>query len=341
MNQLYPLLFCPGLLTKVWGGHHLEDMKNIERNTLPQGESWEISAVKNHESIVSNGPLAGRNLADITIEFGADLLGGMVFRMFGTSFPLLIKFIDAEQDLSIQVHPNNHLAYMRHKCFGKTEMWYVLEARPGACIIAGFNQQISKYEYNKRVEDGSIAEVLKHHTISKGDVFYIPAGRVHAIGSGCLVAEIQQSSDITYRIFDYNRLDLNGKKRMLHTELAVDAIDFSVQNDYQTHYAHKTNKPVSISESQYFTTKLLEITRDFHRKLYKYDSFIAYICLEGNCLIHVRSTASGEKCAVNDIKLRQGYSCLIPAIVADYDIIPENTSARLLEVYIDNKNFNK
>lgn len=343
---LYPLLFENNFHTKVWGGNRLKPLKNMPADDEPIGESWEVSAVPSSTSIVKNGELKGCNLKDLTKEYGALMLGEAVAKKYGDQFPLLIKYIDAEKDLSVQVHPNDELARQRHDCFGKTEMWFVMKAKPGAYLYAGLNQPISKYEYGKRVEDGSICEVLERHEVHEGDVFFIPAGRIHAICGGILVAEIQQSSDITYRIFDYNRPGLDGKPRELHTELAKDAIDYKVYPDYRTHYEHKINKPVPVITSPFFVVKLLEVDRAFHRKLFKYDSFIIYMCLSGDCTIHINSTEGfgframpPEDCQT--IHLSEGNSCLIPASVADFHVTPhnENGITRLIETYIDNKNF--
>lgn len=318
---MYPLLFNQNLFTLVWGH-----------------ENWIVSAVPDKESTVSNGSLKGATLGQLVYECGSNLMGQKVVDMYGNLFPLLIKFIDAKQDLSIQVHPNDELAMQRHGSLGKTEMWFVIDAEPGAKLYSGFNQAITKYEYQKRVEDGSICEVLQSHPVKKGDVFFIPAGRVHAICGGIYLAEVQQSSDITYRIFDYNRPGLDGRPRQLHTELAVDAIDYRLYPTYKTRYIEKTNKPVGITECPYFTVKIHNITRAFHRKLFKYDSFIIYICLDGDFKVSMRD----RTLEITDIELKKGESCLVPASVADLDLIPNNEAgvARLLEVYIDNKHFN-
>lgn len=346
MEILYPLLFNLNLHQLVWGGNRLKPFKGL----LPSeddkiGESWEVSAVAGYESVVANGPLKGQRLNDLVSAYKDLLLGKVVSSMYGEKFPLLVKFIDAAHDLSIQVHPNDDIAKLRHGCFGKTEMWYVMDAIPSAKLYCGFNTLISKYEYAKRVEDHSICEVLRECPVKQGDVFFIPAGRVHAICGGSLIAEVQQSSDVTYRIYDYGRLGLDGNPRTLHTELAKDAIDFKVEEQYRTEYERKLNKPVCIAECQFFTVKLLEIDRGFHRKLFKYDSFIIYMCLEGNCSISVRSTRGfdGAMPGICEISLTKGNSCLVPAAVADIMITPVNDSGRtkLLEVYIDNKHYNR
>ena len=224
--MLYPLLFRNNFFSKIWGGSLLKKLKGIEDNDpTPIGESWEISAVPGKESVVGNGSLQGRKLNELVTEYKEELIGRTVYDMYGETFPLLIKFIDAAKDLSIQVHPNDEMAKKYHDSFGKTEMWYIMDTKPGAKLYSGFKSLISKYEYGKRIEDGSICDVLASHDVKEGDVFYIPSGRIHAICSGTLLAEVQQSSDLTYRIFDYNRPGLDGKPRALHTALASEALD--------------------------------------------------------------------------------------------------------------------
>ena len=339
--MLYPLLFKSNIYSKVWGGNLLKTLKGIsDGDTTPMGESWEISAVPGKESVVANGSLQGRKLNELVTEYKEELIGRTVYDMYGDKFPLLIKFIDAAKDLSIQVHPDDEMAKKYHDSFGKTEMWYVMDTKPGAKLYSGFKSQISKYEYGKRIEDGSICDVLASHDIKVGDVFYIPAGRIHAICSGTLLAEVQQSSDLTYRIFDYNRPGLDGKPRALHTALASEALDYTVKDDYRTHYTHKINYPVLLAENRFFTVKLLEVNRAFHRKLYKYDSFVVYMCLEGSSDIVIRSW-KGDEPEIKQVHLTKGMSCLVPACVADMDVVPNNESgmSKLLEVYIDNKNY--
>lgn len=343
---LYPLLFENNFRTVVWGGNSLKPMKGLPADAECVGESWEVSAVPQMESVVKNGPLTGSSLAQIVEQYKELMLGKAVYEKYDTAFPILVKYIDAVRDLSVQVHPDDTLARARHGCFGKSEMWYVISAVPGAYLYSGFNQPISRYEYEKRVEDGSICEVLQKHEVKAGDCFYIPSGRVHAICGGVLIAEIQQSSDITYRIFDYNRPGLDGKMRTLHIEEAKDAIDFKVYDEYRVRYENRINKPVSLVVNQFFVVKILEVDRAFHRKLYKYDSFIIYMCVEGDCTIRIRSTEGYEKGAMpaeadRVVRLTQGNSCLVPASCADFDVSPNNEAGitKLLEVYIDNKNF--
>ena len=216
------------------------------------------------------------------------------------------------------------------KKMGKTEMWYVIKADEGAHLYAGFKQEITSEEYQQRIADGSITEVLADHKVKAGDVFYLPAGRVHAICGGILLAEVQQSSDVTYRIFDYNRPGMDGKPRELHTELAAKALDYHVEANYRTEYNSESDKAVHIIDTPYFDVRVMDIAKPFHRNLLKYDSFVISMCIEGDCKIRVRST--GE-----EVLLQEGHSTLIPAAIADYDVIPQKGNTRLLDAYIDNK----
>ncbi len=327
--QLYPLLFEPNLHTVVWGGNQLRSYKGLESSDEPIGESWEVSAVPTSTSIVSNGVYAGKDLISVINEQPDAILGKRVNEKYQGKLPLLVKFIDAKRDLSIQVHPNDDMAMREHGKMGKSEMWYVIKADEGAHLYAGFKQEITPEEYQQRIADGTITNVLADHQVKAGDVFYLPAGRVHAICGGILLAEVQQSSDVTYRIFDYNRPGMDGKPRELHTELAAKALDYHVIDNYRTDYTESSNKAVQIIDSPYFSVRVLEISKQFHRDLRKYDSFIITMCIEGDCKIRVRST--GE-----EVLLKQGNSTLIPAAIADYDIIPQSGKTRILDAFIDN-----
>ena len=328
--QLYPLLFEPNLHTIVWGGNQLRPYKGLEPSDEPIGESWEVSAVPTSTSIVSNGVFAGKDLITVINENPDAILGTKVNEKYNGQLPLLVKYIDAKLDLSIQVHPNDEMAMREHGKMGKSEMWYVIKATPDAHLYAGFKQEITPEEYQQRIADGTITEVLADHQVKAGDVFYLPAGRVHAICGGILLAEVQQSSDVTYRIFDYNRPGMDGKPRELHTELAAKALDYHVEDNYRTEYDESVNKAVQIIDSPYFSVRVMEINKPMHRNLIKYDSFIITMCIEGDCKIHIRST--GE-----EILLKQGHSTLIPAAIADYDVIPQNGTTRILDAFIDNK----
>lgn len=328
-NRFYPFLFYPNLHTVVWGGHRLQPYKGLTSTDAPIGESWEVSAVPNSTSIICNGEWDGRNLVSVINEDPEAILGKTVNERYHGQLPLLVKFIDAERDLSIQVHPNDEMAQREHGKMGKSEMWYIIKADEGSHLYAGFKKEITPEEYQHRVADGTITEVLADHPVKAGDVFYLPAGRVHAICGGILLAEVQQSSDVTYRIFDYNRPGMDGKPRELHTELAAQALDYRVERNYKTEYAEVGNRAVQIIDSPYFDVRVMEISTPFHRNLMKYDSFVISMCIEGDCKIRVRSTG-------DEITLREGNSTLIPACIADYDVIPLKGKTRLLDAFIDN-----
>lgn len=328
---LSPLLFEPNLHTVVWGGHQLRPYKGLEPTDEPIGESWEVSAVPSSTSIISNGEWKGRDLNAVIAEHPDEILGKAVNEKFGGKLPLLVKFIDAERDLSIQVHPNDEMARREHGKMGKSEMWYIIKAEEGSHLYAGFKEEITPYEYQHRVADGTITDVLADHPVKAGDVFYLPAGRVHAICGGIMLAEVQQSSDVTYRIYDYNRPGMDGKPRELHTELAAKALDYHVEKNYRTEYADTDNRAVQIIDTPYFDVRVMELSQPFHRNLIKYDSFVISMCIQGDCQLRVRST--GE-----EILLREGHSTLIPAAIADYDVTPLHARTRLLDAFIDNKN---
>ena len=328
--MLYPLLFQPNLHTVVWGGHQLQPYKGLPSTDEPVGESWEVSAVPSSTSIISNGAFAHRDLVSVISEYPEPILGHAVNEKYQGQFPLLVKFIDARRDLSIQVHPNDEMARREHGKMGKSEMWYVIKAEPGAHLYAGFKQQIDAAEYRRRISDGTITEVLADHKVKAGDVFYLPAGRVHAICGGIMLAEVQQSSDVTYRIYDYNRPGLDGKPRELHTDLAAQALDYEVEQNYRTEYPQFDNRAVLIVDSPFFSVRVLEFTGRFHRNLLKYDSFIITMCIEGDCTLRVRGTG-------DEILLKEGHSALIPASIADYDLIPQHGKSRILDAFIDNR----
>lgn len=323
---MYPLKFEPILKQTLWGGDRIIPFKHLN-DTLPNvGESWEVSAVEGSESIVANGPDKGFTLPEMVRKYKEELMGEANYARFGNKFPLLIKFIDAKLDLSIQVHPDDTLAKKRHNCFGKNEMWYVVDADKGAKLISGFSEQITPKEYKERVHNGTFAEVLQTCEIKPGDVFYVPAGRVHGIGAGAFVAEIQQTSDITYRIFDYNRKDKDGKMRELHTSQAIDAINFAdVQEDFRTNYDAVQNEPVEIVASPYFTTSVYDMTEEITCDYSELDSFIILICVEGECRI-----IDDEK---NELTVRAGETVLLPAATQELTIIPQE-KVKLLETYV-------
>ena len=253
---MYPLKFKPILKQTIWGGDRIIPFKHLNENLPNVGESWEISGVPGNESVVANGEFRGKTLRELINIFREELVGESVYKRFSTTFPLLIKFIDARQDLSIQVHPDDETAKKRHNSLGKTEMWYVMDATEGAKLRSGFKTKIGPKEYKELVHNSTITDVLAEYEIKKGDVFFLPAGRVHSIGAGAFIAEIQETSDITYRIFDFDRKDANGNTRELHTELAKDVIDYEVHDDYRTQYTPEMNEPVELVACPYFTTSV-------------------------------------------------------------------------------------
>ena len=325
----YPLLFEPNLHEVVWGGNKLRPYKGMEPTAEPIGESWEVSAVPTSTSIISNGEWKGKDLITAINENSEEILGKAVSEKYKGKLPLLVKFIDAKKDLSIQVHPNDDMAMREHGKMGKSEMWYIIKADEGAHLYAGFKQEITPKEYQQRIANGTITEVLADHKVKAGDVFYLPAGRVHAICGGILLAEVQQSSDVTYRIFDYNRPGIDGKPRELHTELAAQALDYHVEANYRTEYISESDKAVQIIDSPFFDVRVMDINKPMHRNLMKYDSFIITMCIKGDCKIRIRSTQ-------DEIILKEGHSGLIPAVIADYYIIPQNGYTCILDAFIDN-----
>ena len=324
---MYPLKFEPILKQTLWGGDKIIPFKHLNE-TLPNvGESWEVSAVEDSESVVANGVDKGYTLPEMVRKYKDELVGEANYARFGNKFPLLIKFIDAKLDLSIQVHPGDELAKKRHNSFGKNEMWYVIAADKGAKLISGFSEEITPKEYKDRVHNGTFAEVLQTCAIEPGDVFYVPAGRVHGIGAGAFVAEIQQTSDITYRIFDYNRKDKDGKSRELHTGQAMDAINFAdVQDDFRTEYDRIQNEPVEMVASPYFTTSVYDMTEEITCDYSELDSFVIFICVEGTCRLIDDNR--------NEITLCAGETVLLPAAIQEVTIVPEGGSVKLLETYV-------
>lgn len=323
--MLYPMTFKPILKKIIWGGSDICPFKGITPTEDGVGESWELSHVEGNYSVVDGGELDGKTIDELIRTYGKQLLGEKVMKQFGTTFPLLIKFIDARDDLSIQVHPNDELAMKRHHSFGKTEMWYVIKARKGAKLFSGFSKQIDADEYVRRVGENTIMDVLQRYEVSPGDVFFLPAGRVHAIGAGCFIAEIQQTSNITYRIYDYDRKGADGKGRELHTELAKDAIDYAMLPDYRTHYKARTNATVSLADCKYFTTNLLDLDATMMRDFSSLDSFVVYICMEGKASIRDNKG--------NEANVHQGQTVLIAADTTAVTVVP-SPKAKFLETFI-------
>ena len=325
MTGLYPLKFKTIFKDKIWGGEKIRTVLGKDFSPLPNcGETWEISGVEGNVSVVAVGPLKGRELTSLISEYKGKLVGNRVFKQYGDYFPLLVKFIDANDDLSIQVHPNDELARKRHGSPGKTEMWYVFDADPGAKINVGFNRPLDKEQYLRYFNEHKLLDILNFVETKKDDVFFIPAGRVHSIGKGCLLAEIQQSSDITYRIYDFDRVDANGKTRELHTELALDAIDFTWHEQYKTIYKDAVNKAVELVKCPYFTTNKLHFTHPASRDLRDADTFVIYVCMEGELTMHYDG---------GNIEVKTGDSILVPAVLANIQLEPQGYF-KMLESFI-------
>jgi len=321
LPELYPLRFRPQLIEKVWGGDQLAALfgKKAKGNI---GESWEISGVEGHVSVVDKGVFEGRSLTEILELYGSELLGNQVVERFGNDFPLLFKFIDAREDLSVQLHPNDAIAAERHNSFGKTEMWYILHAEENARLILGFDREMDRETYETYLSEGKITEILGETEVKKGDAFFIAPGTVHAIGAGVVLAEIQQTSDITYRIFDWNRPGIDGKMRELHTQLALDVIDFQNTNA-KLRFMETTNEPSEICTSAYFSTQLLQLTKPLQKNLEALDSFLVYMCVEGTATIAAMGHSE---------KIKKGDTMLLPACATHLSIATEG--ATLLEVYV-------
>lgn len=326
MPVLYPLKFKSIYKDKIWGGHKINTYLHKDFGNLPNcGESWEISGVKSDVSVVADGELQGGSLADLLEKYKDQLVGKKVYDHFGNIFPLLIKFIDANEDLSIQVHPNDELAKKRHDSFGKTEMWYVIEVDPGSTLISGFNQPVDEKTYLDKFESGHLTDILNREDVSAGDVFFLPAGRVHTIGKGLLIAEIQQTSDITYRIYDFDRLDDKGHKRELHTQEALAAIDYNFYDHYKTQYQPEKNKTVELVKCPYFTTNLLDFTQNTPKDYSHLDSFVTHVCVAGDYVV---------VCDRKEYPVKMGESILIPKSI-DHIELKTTGGFKILESYIE------
>lgn len=318
---LYPLKFNTIYKEKLWGGQKIKSLLGKDFGELDNcGETWELSGVQGNISVAENGDFKGKDLAWLVKEKKGELVGDSVYEHFGDEFPLLIKFIDANQDLSIQVHPDDRLAKERHNGFGKTEMWYILQADKGATLINGFNRDIDKAEYLSHLNNGNLIDLLNREEVKEGDVFYLPAGRVHTIGKGLLLAEIQQTSDLTYRIYDFDREDKDGNKRELHTELAVEAIDYSKPSQIKSAYKRDLNQTNTIVSSRFFTTNKIEARQEMSVDRSALDSFKIYIAVSGSGKI------AGEKISFGEVML-------VPASMKNYQIEPDE-ALDLLESYI-------
>lgn len=321
--MIHPLKFKPILKERLWGGTKLKEVfgKPIESDIT--GESWELSTVPGDISVVANGSLEGKSLQELIDSKGEELLGKSVVERFGKEFPILIKFIDAKQDLSIQLHPNDALAKERHNSFGKTEMWYIMDADPKAELIVGFNKDVTKEEYAESVANDTLLDLLNYEQVKEGDTFFINTGKIHAIGAGVMLAEIQQTSDVTYRVFDFNRKDKDGNLRELHTDLALDAVDYEKKDDFKVSYSHEKNEVNTMVDCPYFKTNFIELTENLELDTVNRDSFTIFMCVGGEAKI---STAEGE------VAIKSGETALLPASTQKISL--QSTGAKLLEVTI-------
>ncbi|CAN5255250.1 class I mannose-6-phosphate isomerase [soil metagenome] len=320
----YPIKFHPILKEKIWGGEKLLNLLNKSATHKNTGESWEISGVSGDISIVANGIYKNKALNELQSELKEKLVGRKVFEKFGEEFPLLIKFIDAKTALSVQLHPNDDLAKTRHNSFGKTEMWYIMQADPGANIIIGFKDTVSKEKYLTSLKEDRVTELLNFEEVKNGDSFFIHTGNIHAIGAGVLLAEIQQTSDITYRIYDWDRKDELGNSRELHIDLALDAINFKRRDDFKLNYARSANQATNIATCKYFTTNFLPVEGNLIKDYSNIDSFIILMCVSGGAQISIDH---------NSEPINMGQSILIPAITGEVSFKCEK--AEFLEIYID------
>ncbi|MDR0560632.1 MAG: class I mannose-6-phosphate isomerase [Prevotellaceae bacterium] len=325
--ELYPLKFKPVYKERVWGGNKIEKIlgrvKNSNKNI---GESWELSSVGGSLSVVSNGFLKGNNIQEIVEIYMGEIVGEKIYEKFGIEFPLLFKYIDSSELLSVQVHPDDATAMERHRAYGKTEMWYVLDADDDSQIYVGFNREIDKEEFKTRVKNSTLLEVLNVEKVEKGDVYFLPSGRIHALGKGLLIAEIQQTSDITYRIYDWGRENNPATAREMHTQLAEDVIDYGYCEKYVTEYVPKQNKPSELVKCPYFTTNLLSLTQKTERDYAATDSFVVYMCIDGQAELLCNNGVSEN--------ISRGETVLIPAVI-DYVNINPRTDVKLIEVYIE------
>ncbi len=325
MNKLYPLKFKPRFRDKIWGGQKIKDVLKINFGDLPNcGEAWALSGVEDNETVVANGFLTGNELNELVEIYMDDLVGGKVYEQYKNEFPILVKFIDANDWLSIQVHPDNELARKRGLSNGKTEMWYIISSEENSQLISGFSQTVNQKVYLDHLKNNTLQEILNFEIVKADDIFYMPSGRVHALGPGILLAEIQQTSDTTYRIYDWDRSDDQGKQRDLHTNEAIEAIDYNTYNDYKTDYPHIKNQSVEAVKAPYFTTQVLHLDMPMIKSFAKIDSFIIYTCVMGKVAV---------KYPEGKVELNMGECLLIPNEILSIEILPL-TESKLLETYI-------
>ncbi|MFS4494092.1 type I phosphomannose isomerase catalytic subunit [Maribacter sp. 2308TA10-17] len=320
---MYPLKFHPILKERLWGGTKLKDVLGKPIDNDITGESWELSTVKGDISVVANGDLSGTSLQELINDNPEVVLGKSVVQRFGTDFPILIKFIDAKKDLSIQLHPNDELAKERHDSFGKTEMWYIMDADDDANLIVGFNKDVTKEEYAQSLENDSLLDLLNYESVKEGDTFFINTGKIHAIGAGVLLAEIQQTSDVTYRVFDFNRKDKNGNLRELHTDQALDAIDYEKKDDFKVSYEQELDTVNTMVDCPYFKTNFIELSEELEQNVIERDSFTIYVCVGGSVEVY------------NDLgsaTIQKGETVLVPASSSRIHL--KTIAAKLLEITI-------
>ncbi len=326
--QLYPLKFHPIFQERIWGGDKIKTVLGKDFSPVNLcGESWEVSGVDQNISVVKGGPLDGKDLRSLIDEYQGQLVGKAVYTQFGNEFPLLIKFLDAREDLSIQVHPDDTVGRKRHNSAGKTEMWYVLEADPGATMRVGFNRNVDKETYLNHLNRRKLDEILNIMPVQEDDTVFLPAGRIHSIGAGLLIAEIQQTSDITYRVYDFDRRDAKGNLRELHTGEAVDVIDYNAYPDYRTKYHRERNEVAELVECPYFVTNRLHFDQAVTRDYTPIDSFVILICTEGKLTLQYNSGST---------QLVKGESILIPATIKNVELWPED-EFKVLETYFPAK----
>ncbi len=318
-----PLKFNALLKSTLWGGDKIIPFKNLDIQQENVGESWEISGVKDNETIVADGPYAGKKLNELVEELKGKLVGEENYQRFGNEFPLLIKFIDARQDLSIQVHPTDEIAKMQGKERGKTEMWYLMDSDKDATLLCGLKKKITPEEYAQMVENDTIVDAIDRYEVKEGDCFFLPAGRIHAIGTGCFLAEIQQTSDVTYRIYDFKRKDKNGNYRQLHTKEAAECINYNVESNYRTDYTPVKNQGVSLVQCPYFNTAVYDLDEPMTIDYSELDSFVILIGVKGNATI-----TDNEG---NTFTLQAGESVLVPATT---ETLKVDGKIKFLETYV-------
>lgn len=330
--MLYPFKFKPQLFHKIWGGHTIEKWYNhVPADYENVGEAWVMSDIEKYPTEVANGPHTGDSLQDLLEVYMDELVGEKVYDTFGNHFPLLLKFIDAIDDLSIQVHPDDDFALENEKCMGKTEMWYVLPSKKPSSVYLGWNQPMNLSLIHAAISDGTLANYLRKYDVHEGDVAPIPAGTVHAMCRDTIVAEIQENSDITYRLYDYNRVGNDGRKRPLKLDKALKVMDFQPSKDaVVTRTAPRINGALNIQKNQYFTANLLCPTQPIQRDYAPLDSFVAFMCVEGSCTIKALDCEAEENAA----SMRLGEAVLIPAALNDIIIEPHG-ACKLLEIYVE------